>query len=198
MGRFSQLCARKLSNSAADSANAAAKAKRCSRDSVPAPRPASRARADYWRHRYRLCHLIWKTLHLGIRHEQRGPAMSQSLKQIRAAKMIRELRSLDYPVELRYTLRRRERFSTLATVELGRLNTRGHGRPSSRETMAGLSGICRCGSTQGAGPFSDTPSLPAKALGTVLIAVWYRLSTIAPNSGKPTQSLSHTPERLRV
>jgi len=44
--------------------------------------------------------LIWKILHEGIRYEERGPAVSQEAKKVRARKMIRELRSLGYRVEL--------------------------------------------------------------------------------------------------
>ena len=49
---------------------------------------------------HRLCRLIWKILHQGLRYEERGPAVSQQSKQKRAARMIRELRSLGYRVEL--------------------------------------------------------------------------------------------------
>jgi transposase len=49
---------------------------------------------------HRLCRLIWKILHQGIRYEERGPAVTKKRMQARAAKMIRELRSLGYRVEL--------------------------------------------------------------------------------------------------
>jgi transposase len=49
---------------------------------------------------HRLSRLIWKILHQGLRYEERGPAVSKRSKQKRAAKMIRELRSLGYRVEL--------------------------------------------------------------------------------------------------
>ena len=49
---------------------------------------------------HRLCRLIWKILHQGIRYEERGPAVSAEAKKVRARKMIRELRSLGYCVEL--------------------------------------------------------------------------------------------------
>jgi transposase len=49
---------------------------------------------------HRLCGLIWKILHQGIRYEERGPAVSKQSKQRRAARMIRELRRLGYQVEL--------------------------------------------------------------------------------------------------
>jgi transposase len=49
---------------------------------------------------HRLCRLIWKILHQGVRYEERGPAVSERSKQTRAARMIRQLRSLGYRVEL--------------------------------------------------------------------------------------------------
>ena len=49
---------------------------------------------------HRLCRLIWKILHERVRYEERGPAVSVEAKKIRARKMIRELRSLGYRVEL--------------------------------------------------------------------------------------------------
>ena len=48
---------------------------------------------------HRLCRLIWKILHQGVRYEERGPAVSAEAKKVRARKMIRELRSLGYRVE---------------------------------------------------------------------------------------------------
>jgi transposase len=49
---------------------------------------------------HRLCRLIWRILHQGVRYEERGPAVSEEAKKVRARKMIRELRSLGYRVEL--------------------------------------------------------------------------------------------------
>jgi transposase len=49
---------------------------------------------------HRLCRLIWKILHQGVRYEERGPAVTKKRTQARAAKMIRELRSLGYRVDL--------------------------------------------------------------------------------------------------
>jgi transposase len=49
---------------------------------------------------HRLCRLIWKILHQGVRYEERGPAVSQKSKQRRTARMIRQLRSFGYRVEL--------------------------------------------------------------------------------------------------
>jgi transposase len=48
---------------------------------------------------HRLCRLIWMILHQAIRYEERGPAISRSTTERRAAKMIRELRRLGYHVE---------------------------------------------------------------------------------------------------
>jgi hypothetical protein len=47
---------------------------------------------------HRLCRLIWKILHQRVRYEERGPAVSEEAKKVRARKMIRELRSLGYQV----------------------------------------------------------------------------------------------------
>jgi transposase len=49
---------------------------------------------------HRLCRLIWKILHQGIRYEERGPAVSAEAKKVRTRKLIRELRTLGYHVEL--------------------------------------------------------------------------------------------------
>jgi len=49
---------------------------------------------------HRLCRLIWKILHQGVRYREFGPAVSQTSKHKRAARMIRQLRALGYRVEL--------------------------------------------------------------------------------------------------
>jgi hypothetical protein len=49
---------------------------------------------------HRLCRLIWRILHEGVRYEERGPAVSVEAKKVRTRKMIRELRTLGYHVEL--------------------------------------------------------------------------------------------------
>ena len=49
---------------------------------------------------HRLCRLIWIILHRGVRYEERGLAASRRRAQNRASRMIRELRSLGYRVEL--------------------------------------------------------------------------------------------------
>ena len=48
---------------------------------------------------HRLCRLVWKILHDGVTYEERGPFLIKARAQRRAAKMIRELRSLGYRVE---------------------------------------------------------------------------------------------------
>jgi transposase len=52
---------------------------------------------------HRLCRLVWKILHQGVVYEERGPTVTKLRAQRRAAKMIRELRSLGYHVEPRLT-----------------------------------------------------------------------------------------------
>lgn len=49
---------------------------------------------------HRLCRLIWKILHQGVRYEERGPAVQEKTKRVRTARMIRELRRLGYRIEL--------------------------------------------------------------------------------------------------
>ena len=48
---------------------------------------------------HRLCRLVWKILHERVLYEERGPAVTKARVQRRAAKMVRELRSLGYRVE---------------------------------------------------------------------------------------------------
>ena len=48
---------------------------------------------------HRLCRLVWKILHDRVAYEERGPAVTKQRAQRRAAKMIRELRSLGYRVD---------------------------------------------------------------------------------------------------
>jgi hypothetical protein len=47
----------------------------------------------------RQCRLIWLILHQGVRYEERGPAVTKQSQQKRAARMIRQLRSLGYRIE---------------------------------------------------------------------------------------------------
>jgi transposase len=49
---------------------------------------------------HKLCRLIWKILHLGIRYEERGPEVNKTCKERRTQRMIRQLRRLGYRVEL--------------------------------------------------------------------------------------------------
>src|SRR6476619_2244794 len=49
---------------------------------------------------HRQCRLIWLILHQGVRYEERGPAVTKRSKQRRTARMIRQLRSLGYRIEL--------------------------------------------------------------------------------------------------
>jgi len=49
---------------------------------------------------HRQCRLIWLILHQGVRYEELGPAVTKQSKQKRTARMIRQLRSLGYRVEL--------------------------------------------------------------------------------------------------
>src|SRR6266516_501370 len=45
------------------------------------------------------CRLIWLILHQGVRHKERGPAVTKQSKQRRTARMLRQLRSLGYRIE---------------------------------------------------------------------------------------------------
>jgi len=48
---------------------------------------------------HKLCRLVWKILHRGIRYEERGPEVSKTSKQKRTRKMIQALRRLGYRIE---------------------------------------------------------------------------------------------------
>ena len=48
---------------------------------------------------HKLCRLVWKILHRGIRYEERSPEVSKASKQKRTRKMIRQLRRLGYRIE---------------------------------------------------------------------------------------------------
>jgi transposase len=48
---------------------------------------------------HRLCRLVWKILHDGVTYDERGPSVTKARAQRRAAKLIRELRTLGYRVE---------------------------------------------------------------------------------------------------
>ena len=49
---------------------------------------------------HRLCRLVWKILHDAVTYEERGPVVNRARAHRRAAKMLRELRTLGYRVEL--------------------------------------------------------------------------------------------------
>jgi len=49
---------------------------------------------------HRLCHIIWKILHQGVRYEERGPHVNRRSQHQRTRRMIYELRKLGYRVEL--------------------------------------------------------------------------------------------------
>ena len=94
---------------------------------------------------HRLCRLIWKILHERVRYEERGPAVSIEAQKVRARKMIRELRSLGYRVELISRLRQCERFSTLAGyrgVTKNPLSTRGSTATCRHRPSRAWSEIC--------------------------------------------------------
>ena len=48
---------------------------------------------------HKLCRLIWKILHRGIRYEERRPEARKASKQKHTRKMIREPRRLGYRIE---------------------------------------------------------------------------------------------------
>jgi transposase len=48
---------------------------------------------------HRLCRLIWKILHERVRYDERGPSLDRQSKRARAARLVRQLRSLGYWVE---------------------------------------------------------------------------------------------------
>lgn len=52
-----------------------------------------------WAIAHRLCCLVWKILHEGVRYQERGPAVSAQSQRAREARMIRKLRGLGYCVE---------------------------------------------------------------------------------------------------
>jgi len=52
-----------------------------------------------WAIAHRICRLIWKILHQGVRYEERGPSVSAKSKNARIVRMIRELRGFGYRVD---------------------------------------------------------------------------------------------------
>lgn len=51
-----------------------------------------------WAIAHRLCNLIWKILHQGVRYEEQGPAVSAKSQHRRNLKMIRQLRQCGYGI----------------------------------------------------------------------------------------------------
>lgn len=49
---------------------------------------------------HRLCRLVWKILNRGVRYQEHGPLVSQRSRYQRTARMIRQLRSLGYRIDL--------------------------------------------------------------------------------------------------
>jgi transposase len=52
-----------------------------------------------WAIAHRLCKLVWKILHQGVRYEERGPSVSAASQKKRTARMLKALRDLGYRVE---------------------------------------------------------------------------------------------------
>jgi transposase len=52
-----------------------------------------------WAIGHRICRLIWLILHQGVRYEERGPAVRETVRKRRVARMLRELRSLGYQID---------------------------------------------------------------------------------------------------
>jgi transposase len=52
-----------------------------------------------WAIAHRLCRLIWKILHQGVRYQERGEMVSERAKRRRVTRMIRELRAAGYLVQ---------------------------------------------------------------------------------------------------
>jgi transposase len=60
--------------------------------------PRLKYKEAIWAIAHRLCRLIWKILHQGVRYEERGPAVSAKSQRRRLAKMVRELKRAGYQV----------------------------------------------------------------------------------------------------
>jgi transposase len=60
--------------------------------------PRLKYKEAIWAIAHRLCRLIWKILHQGVRYEERGPAVSAKRQHARLAKMVRELKRAGYQV----------------------------------------------------------------------------------------------------
>ena len=53
--------------------------------------PRMESKEAIWTIAHRLCRLIWKILHQGVRYEERGPSVSAKAQRARLAKLIRAL-----------------------------------------------------------------------------------------------------------
>jgi hypothetical protein len=53
-----------------------------------------------WAIAHRLCRLIWKILHDGIRYVERGPAVSAITLKRRRQRLVTQLKKLGYDVQL--------------------------------------------------------------------------------------------------
>jgi transposase len=62
-------------------------------------RPRMEYQEAIWAIAHRICRLLWKILHQGIRYQERGMEVSAKSKRTRAARMIKELRALGYRIE---------------------------------------------------------------------------------------------------
>jgi transposase len=62
-------------------------------------RPRMEYQEAIWAIAHRLCRLLWKILHDGVRYEERGPEVSAKSKRRRTARMIKELKALGYSIE---------------------------------------------------------------------------------------------------
>jgi transposase len=57
-----------------------------------------------WAVAHRLCRIAWKILHEGVKYQERGQQPSTPAARRRTSRLIRELRSLGYEVQLRQPL----------------------------------------------------------------------------------------------
>ena len=60
--------------------------------------PRLKYKEAIWAIAHRLCRLIWKILHQGVRYEERGPAVSAKSQHARLENMVRELKKAGYQV----------------------------------------------------------------------------------------------------
>jgi transposase len=60
--------------------------------------PRLKYKEAIWAIAHRLCRLIWKILHQGLRYEERGPAVSAKSQRARLVKMVKQLKKAGYQV----------------------------------------------------------------------------------------------------